>query len=196
MNRHYAQIEALLAAGSLVRDWNTIVTIYQQGFRRAIRALQKIGPTERTPYYNVLAMRADDPMATLETIERWTEEQPALYDAVARVAPAGFTFEFQSPQDFRDHVKSFLLEQLSKLAGRSFHVRLHHRGSRLEMRTPDAERQFNEFIVAATAKSGAAAHIGFTEADVIVVIDTIDNRAAIAIWNREDLARHRLLRPD
>jgi tRNA(Ser,Leu) C12 N-acetylase TAN1 len=185
-----------VAAGSLVKDWNTIVTIYQQGFKRAMRALQKIGPTERTPYYNVLAMRTDDPMVTLETIERWTEEQPALYDAIARVAPAGFTFEFHSSQDFRDRVKAFLLEQQSKLAGRSFHVRLHHRGSNLEMRTPDAERLFDEFIVAVTAKSGAAARVGFAKADVIIVIDTIGDRAAIAIWNREDLERHRLLRPD
>lgn len=179
-----------------MKDWNTIVTIYQQGFRRALHDLQKIGPTERTSYYNVLAMRADDPMATLETIERWTEEQPALFDAIARVAPAEFTFEFRSPQDFQDRVRAFLLEQLSKLAGRSFHVRLHHRGPNIELRKPDAERLFDEFIVAATAKSGAAARVGFTKADVIVVIDTIDNRAAIAIWNREDIERHRLLRPD
>ncbi len=161
-----------------------------------MRALQKIGPTERTPYYNVLAMRADDPMMTLETIERWTEEQPALYDAIARVAPAGFTFEFHSPQDFQDRVKAFLLEQLSKLAGHSFHVRLHHRGSKLELRTPDAERLFDEFIVAVTANSGAAARVCFTKADMIVAIDTVDDRAAIAIWNRKDLERHRLLRPD
>ncbi len=159
-------------------------------------ALQKIGPTERTPYSNVLAMRADDPMTTLETIERWTEEQPALYDAIARVAPAGFTFEFHSPRDFQDRVQAFLLEERSTLAGCSFHVRLHHRGSKLELRTPDAERLFDEFIVAVTANSGAAARVCFTKADMIVAIDTVDNRAAIAIWNRKDLERHRLLRPD
>ena len=30
----------------------------------------------------------------------------------------------------------------------------------------------------------------------IVVIDTIDDRAGIAMWSHEDLTRHRLLRPD
>jgi len=29
-----------------VKDWNIIVTIYQEGFRRALRALQDIGPAE------------------------------------------------------------------------------------------------------------------------------------------------------
>jgi hypothetical protein len=46
----------LLAAGALVKDWNTIVTIYPQGFKRAMRALQKIGPTERTTYQSLPAL--------------------------------------------------------------------------------------------------------------------------------------------
>jgi hypothetical protein len=30
----------------------------------------------------------------------------------------------------------------------------------------------------------------------VVVIDTIDHRAGLALWTREDLAHHRLLKPD
>lgn len=55
-----------------MKDWNIIVTIYQESFRRALRALQDIGPTERGPYHNVLVMKVDDPMAVLEAIERLT----------------------------------------------------------------------------------------------------------------------------
>jgi hypothetical protein len=40
-----------------VKDWNIIVTIYQEGFRRALRALQDIGRAERGPYHNVLVMK-------------------------------------------------------------------------------------------------------------------------------------------
>lgn len=179
-----------------MKDWNTIITIYQQGFGRAIRALQKIGPTERTPYYNVLAMRVDDPIAALEAIERLTEERPALYDAISRVAPARDMFEFQSPEEFTDHAKSCLLGLLSELNGHSFHVRVHRRGSKLDLQTQEAERFFDDFVVAATAKSGTPARIAFAEPDAIVVIDTIDGRAGISMWSRADLARHRLLRPD
>jgi tRNA(Ser,Leu) C12 N-acetylase TAN1 len=179
-----------------MKDWNTIVTIYQQGFRRAMRALQKIGPAERTPYYNVLVMKVDEPIVALETVERWTEEQPALYDAIARIAPAESTFEFESPEEFDDRVTSFLLERIPKLARRSFHVRLHHRGPWSGLQTPDAERLFDSFIVAETGKSGAPAHVGFAAPDAVIVIDTIDNRAGIAMWSREDIERHRLLRPD
>lgn len=179
-----------------MKDWNTIVTIYPQGFRRAIRALQKIGPTERTRYYNVLAMRVDDPIAALEAIERLTEEKPALYDAIARVAPAGFAFDFQSPEEFTERAKSVLLGLFPQLAGRSFHVRLHGRGLKLDLHTPEAERLFDNFIVAATAKSGTPARISFAQPDAVIVIDTIDDRAEIAMWFQEDLARHRLLHPD
>jgi tRNA(Ser,Leu) C12 N-acetylase TAN1 len=179
-----------------VNDWNLIVTVYQQGFRRALSALQDIGPTERSPYHNVLVMKVDDPMRVLEAVERVTEERPALYDAIARVAPAARTFEFQSTDDFEDNAKAVMLEWLPDLTGRSFHARVHRRGSKLDLRTPDAERLFNDAIVAATTKAGAPARISFTDPDAVVVIDTIDARAGLSMWTREDLARHRLLRPD
>jgi hypothetical protein len=83
-----------------VKDWNVVVSIYQEGFRRALRALEALGRVERSPYYNVLAMRVDDPAALLEAVERRTEESPALYDAIARVAPAQRSFEFQSAEEF------------------------------------------------------------------------------------------------
>jgi tRNA(Ser,Leu) C12 N-acetylase TAN1 len=179
-----------------MKDWNIIVTIYQQGFRRVLHALQDIGPTERSPYHNVLVMKVDDPIVVLEAIERLTDERPALYDAIARVAPALRTFEFQSTVTFNDHAKSVMLEWLPNLTGRSFHTRLHRRGSKLDLRTPDAERLFNDAVVAATTAAGTQAHISFTDPDAVVVIDTIDDRAGLSLWTREDLARHRLLRPD
>jgi hypothetical protein len=177
-------------------DWNLIVTIYQGGFRRALRALQDIGPTARSPYHNVLVMRVDDRMAVLEAIERLTNERPALYDAIARVAPAMRTFVFQSTESFKESAKSIILEWLPSLTGRLFHARLHRRGPKLDLRTPDAERFFNDTIIEATTKAGMPARISFTEPHATVVIDTIDDRAGLAVWTREDLVSHRLLRPD
>jgi hypothetical protein len=34
-----------------VKDWNVVVSIYQDGFKRTLRALQEFGPFERSPYY-------------------------------------------------------------------------------------------------------------------------------------------------
>jgi tRNA(Ser,Leu) C12 N-acetylase TAN1 len=179
-----------------VKDWNIIVTIYQEGFRRALRALQDIGPAERGPYHNVLVMKVDHPMAFLEAIERLTEERPALYDAIARVAPAMRAFDFSSAEDFKDNAKSIVLEWLPSLAGKLFHARLHRRGPKLELHTPDVERFLNDIIIEATAKAGLPGRISFTDPDAVIVIDTVDDRAGLAMWTREDIAHHRLLRPD
>ena len=179
-----------------MKDWNIIVTIYQESFRRALRALQDIGPAERGPYHNVLVMKVDDPMAVLEAIERLTEERPALYDAIARVAPAMRTFDFSSAEGFKDNAKSIVLEWLPSLAGKSFHARLHRRGPKLGLHTPDVERFLNDVIIEATAKAGLPGRISFTDPDAVIVIDTVDDRAGLAMWTREDIAHHRLLRPD
>jgi len=122
-----------------MKDWNTVVSVYGEGFRRAIRTLQQLAPTWRTPYYNVLAMRAENPVELLTAIEQKTDESPALYDAIARVAPALRTFDFASAEEFRDRSKSILREWASRLAGLSFHARLHRRGMHGGLSAPDVE---------------------------------------------------------
>jgi tRNA(Ser,Leu) C12 N-acetylase TAN1 len=158
--------------------------------------LEKLGPTERSPYYNVLAMKVDDPDALLETVQRRTEESPALYDAIARVAPAHRSFEFQSAEELEDKARSITLEWLPRLAGRSFHVRFHRRGPRHAMRSPDVERHLDDALLHALQEAGTPGKLSFSDPDAVIVIDTIDDRAGISLWTREDLARHRLLRPD
>ena len=83
-----------------MKDWNVVISVYQDGFRRALRALKEFGPVERSPYHNVLLMRVEDPTALLDAIERGTEENTALYDAISRVAPAMRTVEFHSVEEF------------------------------------------------------------------------------------------------
>jgi tRNA(Ser,Leu) C12 N-acetylase TAN1 len=173
-----------------------VISIYQDGFRRALRALQELGPVRRSPYYNVLVMKVDDPMALLEAIERRTEDSPALYDAISRVAPALRGFTFQSAEEFEAKAKSIVLEWSPRLAGQSFHVRLHRRGVRGDLRTPDTERLLDDVLLDATRATGRPGRISFTDPDAVIAIDTIDDVAGIALWTREDLARHRLLRPD
>jgi hypothetical protein len=93
-----------------VKDWNVVVSVFQDGFRRALRALQKLGQAERSPYYNVLVMKVEDPIALLEVIEKRTEENPALYDAISRVAPARRDFDFLSEEEFVERAKSIMYE--------------------------------------------------------------------------------------
>jgi tRNA(Ser,Leu) C12 N-acetylase TAN1 len=177
-------------------QWNAVVSIYRDGFTRALRALEKFGQVERSPYYNVLLVKLDDAVALLEPVERLTEQSPALYDAISRIAPAMCCFEFHSAEEFRERAESILLGWLPRLAGRSFHVRLHRRGAKHELSVHETERVLNDTVVRATASSGDPARISFTEPDAVIAIDIVDDRAGASLWTREDLARHRLLRPD
>lgn len=179
-----------------MRDWNVVVSIYQEGFRPALRALRNLAPTERSPYHNVLVMRVDDPVALLAAIEKKTEDDTALYDAISRVAPSIHGFEFGSTDDFVEKAKLIISGWSARLAGCSFHVRLHRRGARHDLGTQDTEHLLNDFILDATTKAGKPGRISFTDPDAVIAIDTIDDRAGLALWTREDLARHRLLRPD
>ncbi len=120
-----------------MKDWNVVISVYQDGFRRALRALKEFGPVERSPYHNVLVMKVEDPTALLAAIEQKTEENTALYDAISRVAPAVRTIEFHSVEEFRERLKPILVEWSSRLTGSSLHVRLHRRGDRHDLRTPD-----------------------------------------------------------
>jgi len=179
-----------------VNDWNVVISIYQDGFRQALRALKELGPVERSPYHNVLLMKVEDPIALLSAIEQKTEESTALYDAISRVATAMRTVEFHSAEEFEEKLKPILLEWSPRLTGKSLHVRLHRRGGRHDLRTPDSERLFDDVLLDATAASGTPCRISYTDPDAVIAIDTVDDRAGVALWAREDLAHHRLLRPD
>jgi len=179
-----------------VKDWNIVVSIYQDGFRRALRALRELASVERSPYHNVLVMRVEDPVALLEAVEQRTEESPALYDAISRMAPAQRSFDFHSAQELQEEAETIMLEWLPRLAGRSFHVRFHRRGARHDLKTPDVERLLDDVLLDATGRAGTPGTLSFTDPDAVIAMDTVDERAGVALWTREDLARHRLLRPD
>lgn len=53
-----------------------------------VRALNALGTVDRSSYHNLLIMAVEDPLLLLEAIERETDNNPALYDAISRVAPA------------------------------------------------------------------------------------------------------------
>lgn len=179
-----------------MNDWNVVITVYQDGYRRALRALRNYGAIEHSPYHNVLVMKVDDPLALLDDVERCTEEMPALYDAISRIAPAQHSFDFTSAAELNDKAANVVTGFMPQLAGKSFHVRIHRRGERHGISTPDIERRLDEVLLDALRRTGAPGRIAFDDPDAVITLDTIERRAGLSLWTRADLARHRLLRPD
>ncbi len=179
-----------------MKDWNVIITIYQDGYKRALRALREFGAITSSPYHNVLVMTVANPLALLGSVEKRTAEVPALYDAISRIAPAVGSFDFQSADEFRNKAKEKVLEWAPRLAGRSFHVRFHRRGTACDLPTPDVERFLDDTLLEASRQAGTPGSISFSDPDAVIAIDTVDNRAGLGPWSRDELARHPLLRPD
>jgi len=175
-------------------DWNAVVTVYEEGYRPALRVLRQHSQVARSLYHNVLPVTAEDPVALLDILEQHMAAEPTLAASISRVAPANASFDFISRADFEEKAVSTAKAWLPQLAGTSFHVRLHHRGSDLD--SPTEERLIAESLLAELSAAGTPGRISFQDPDVIVAIDTVDGRAGLGLWTRSDLVRHRLLRPD
>jgi tRNA(Ser,Leu) C12 N-acetylase TAN1 len=98
--------------------------------------------------------------------------------------------------ELKRKAEEIVLQWVPALGGRSFHVRLRRRGGRHEIHAHEIERYLDEALIDALAQTGSPGKISFTDPDAVIAIDTVDDCAGLALWTREDLMRHRLLRPD
>jgi tRNA(Ser,Leu) C12 N-acetylase TAN1 len=171
-------------------DWNVVITVRDGGFARARRLLQQFGPVRRTGFYNVLLLRVDDVHHLLEELRQRVAEDARILDFVSRIMPVFRTFTFQSPEEFEARAREAVLAWASELAGKAFHVRLHRRGFKGRLATPEVERLLAEALLEALVNAGTPGRIVFADPDAIVAVETIGNQAGMALWTRADLQRY------
>jgi tRNA(Ser,Leu) C12 N-acetylase TAN1 len=142
---------------------------------------------------NVLVMKVDDARALLDAAHELVRADPSLRKCVARISPATTTFRFGTADEFRVRASDALRTLALRLAGLSFHVRIHRRGRRGMLVTPNEERMLDAVILDALEALGASRRIAFDDPDAIVAVETVDGEAGIAIWTRRDLDQYPLL---
>ncbi len=179
-----------------LRDWNVVVTARDGQQARARALLAPLGTVHNTRFYDVMVMQVDDGRELLEVLRTRAAATPGALAPLGRVVPLACTFEFSSPEEFERRSAEAVLAWADELAGRSFHVRLHRRGLRGRLVTPDEERRLGELLLDETARRGRPARLAFADPDVIVVVETVGRRAGASLWTREDRARHPLLHLD
>lgn len=170
-------------------DWNVVVTLAERSFREARRLLQKWGRVAPTGYYNVLTLTVEEPNRFLADFVSRVGETPGLLNFVSHVVPAQHSFDFRDAAEFETKAREIALGWVPALTGASFHVRLHRRGFKGVLSTPQEERFLDDTLLAAIADAGAPGRINFEDPDHIIQIETIDGRAGISLWTREDLRR-------
>jgi tRNA(Ser,Leu) C12 N-acetylase TAN1 len=179
-----------------MKDWNVVVTVHADRFISACEQLEPLARVEGTNYYNILVMRVGNVEEFLRTLGDWMQTYADAREALARVAPARDTFVFQDPDDFRNQTKEILRRYADQLDGVSFHIRVHRRGWKEKMSTTALEKELGSFLFDEIESHGAVAKVDFDDPDAIVVIDTVDNRAGMAMWSRDELQRFPFLKPD
>ncbi len=179
-----------------MHDWNVVISVREHGYTQARQLLQRFGAVRHTDYYNVLVMKVDDIHRLLENLQRRVAEDPAILTAVARVMPAVHCFDFQSHDDFEAKAREAALAWVPDLAHKSFHVRLHRRGLKDQLPKPDEERFLNHALLEALERAGTPGRITFEDPDAILAVETIGQRAGVALWTRDDLQRYPFLRGD
>ena len=177
-------------------DWNVVITLPEDTFRQARRMLTRWGRVEATGYYNVLVMHVADPHAFLADFAAVVAETPGLLNFVSHVVPLQKSFQFDSSEDFEREARSIALGWVSQLAGASFYVRLHRRGFKGIISTQPEERFLDEALLAALADAGTPGRIRFADPDRVIQIETVDGRAGMSLWSREDMQRHPFLGVD
>ncbi len=170
-------------------EWNVIVTLAEPTFWEARRAFARWGHLRRTHYHNVLVMKVVDTRMFLQELAAAVEEMPGILNDFSHVIPLEQVVEFADAADLEKKTGEIALSWLPRLAGKSFHVRLHRRGLKQAVHTPGEERFLDDLLLDALAKAGTPGRISFDDPDAVLLIETIAHLAGLALWTREDLRR-------
>ncbi|HXV62017.1 MAG TPA: THUMP domain-containing protein [Vicinamibacteria bacterium] len=172
-----------------MRDWNVVATTRDGTFRRARELLSPAGSVSRTQFYNVMVMRVPEVEGFLDWLVGEWSKGPRFPDTIAHVRPARQAFVFHSPEEFEAKARELVLSWAPKLAGKAFHVRLHRRGFKGRLSTPEEERFLDEVLLERLSSNGTPARVTFDNPDTILAIDTVGERAGLGLWTSEERRR-------
>ncbi|MGD8616109.1 MAG: hypothetical protein PVI91_10640 [Gammaproteobacteria bacterium] len=177
-------------------EWNAVVTVYEGHYGLALQLLGSFAEVSGTDYFNVLALRAEDPVELLETLESAAGRDPAINASLSRVMPVTETFAFQTPQEFEERARDTAALWLPCLVGQCFHVRMHRRGFKSRLSSQEEELLLDRFLLQRLQAEGESARIGFEQVDFILALETLGQQAGMSLWSREQIQRHPLLKLD
>jgi tRNA(Ser,Leu) C12 N-acetylase TAN1 len=180
-------------------DWNVVVTAYDwRGLRSARRRLSRYGEVTRTEFHNVLVLRVADVVAFLEAISAAAEHDVSLRNDISRIMPAHATFAFETTAEFEEKARAIAYRWAGRIAGGSFHVRLHRRrgDSAVKLSGQAEERFLDAGILERLRELGQPGRIDFQDPDYVIDIETVGQRAGMSLWSRDDLKRFPFLRVD
>jgi tRNA(Ser,Leu) C12 N-acetylase TAN1 len=171
-------------------NWNVVVSVNEDGFRKAFDILGEFGEVRRTNFLNVLVMHTDNLQKLLETLNDNLLEDNDYLSFLSRLIPVTETFSFQTPEEFENKSKKAVLRWVPVLRGRAFHVRMRRRGFKGKLSSLSEEQFLDHILLEALDAAGAPGRITFDDPDAIIAVETIANRAGLSLWTREQMHRY------
>lgn len=181
-------------AGLGMSEWNVVITVHEQKYQTAWQHLQAFGKVQKTNFYNVLTLQVPDLSAFQDRLAQLCEEKPEILNVLSRVVPAQVVFSYQTAEEFEEKAREAVQRWLPDLAGKSFYVRLYRRGFRGRIVSPEEERFLDEALLSALEERGTPGGIDFEDPDLVIDVETVGNRAGLALWTRAELAQYPFLR--
>ena len=191
--------EAAVGGITVARDWNVVVTVHPDGYRRALELLSGLDDARvgHSQYGNVLLVHAASPSEFVHSLSRRAADDPSLLeDVISHVIPVEERFVFHSPEEFEAGALRLLFDRIEVLAGRSFHVRVHRHGFEGRLSSREEEEFLGAEIMDELDRRGDSATVDFDDPDILVVVETISTRAGVALLERDERQRHPFLGPE
>lgn len=178
-------------------DWNVVVSVRGAGSYKAVRRyLKTVARVDATDYYNVLALKVDDFDLFLEAVKRDIDLNAGLGPAMARVVPVSRTFLFQTPAEFEAQARQTAATFAPQMAGKAFYVRMHRRGFRGTLVSPEQERSLDRLLAEHLAAVGAPGTVRFHDPDAVLVIETLGQWAGFGLITRALRERYPFVNPE
>lgn len=175
-------------------DWNVVISVHEQGYKRAKQLLAPFGRLRNTDYYNVLVMDVDDIRNFMDRLNSLAQVVPDILQVLSRVVPVSETFTYQDAAEFEAKAREIALAWAPRLAGKAFYVRLYRRGFKDRISSPEEERFLDEALLTALEQAGTPGRISFEEPDAVIDVEMVGNRCGMAFWSREDLETYPFLK--
>ncbi len=179
-----------------VQEWNVVISVNEHGYKRAYDVFRGFGEVRRTEFFNVLHMRAEDVQGMLDALRERRMQDPDSLSFLSRLVPVSHAFIFNSAEEFDAKAKDVVRGWTPRLAGKSFHVRIHRRGFKGRLSSPDEERILDAFLLEELEKSNTPGRIDFNHSDAVIAIETIGTWAGMSLWTREDMKKYPFIRVD
>ena len=156
-----------------------------EGARPVLLAgLRRRGAFRGGGYRNVAIGRVAAVPAFLDAVRDDLARAPGLAAALGRILPIERTLRLD-PNDALANLEEAIVPLHPRLAGGSYFVRLERRGLRDALHSTDVERTLGAALWRALEAAGHTPRVAFRDADAVIVIETLGDRAGIGIVDRK-----------